>query len=1005
MKKILLLLLTGLSYLTISGQCASNITLFSQEEVDAFPQTYGCSVIEGNLSIGYFQSSTVTTIENVDSLYGLTEIYGDLVILNNSVLTNINGLENLSQVGGLLKIDNNPSLVNLDGLENLTTLQEDLQIFENPALTHISGLIGLTSIHWNLRIVGNASLVDLAGLDNLVSVGGFLRFEDNASLTNLQNIGNLQSLGSGLEIIQNPSLVSLEGFENINNILGEFLTIEDNDLLTDLTGLNNLISVDDNLHIIGNENLSSLAGLENLETISENLFIWSNPNLVDLSNLESLNSVGDLRIEHNASLVNLSGLENLTNLMVLRIWNNNLLSDLTELSNLTDVSSDLIVSGNDLLVSLSGLENLENVGNLLSISQNPMLTDLNGLESLNSVGENFVIEGNNSISTLSGLENLTSVEEDLEIRWNESLVNLNGLDNLSFLGSRLFIESNNSLVSLSGLEGLDEIGGQFYLQYNTSLPNLNGLNNVDFIGGQTLIWGNLALTSLEGLENVEEIQSSFWIYQNHALTNMVGLGNLTTVGDFFRIQENESLESLIDLASLETLEDDFEVTDNPVLAFCCPILNFIDGIEGNLILENNLPSCNSEEAIVDYCLNVAIPIISVSLNSLNFEEFAIGTTNTLYLEVQNVGDGELIVESLLFDNEAFSTNIESFSLSSQESLEIPIFFAPTDEIDYGANLTFVSNAGSLTISLSGSGIGPMPSDLVPNVETLDFEEVVIGTTDTLYIIIENPGGQDLSIQSLLFSNEAFTSSLESFTVASQSSIEIPIYFTPTDLIDYVESLTILSNVGTQNISLTGSGVNPPSPILTLNIDTINFNNAVIENEDYLPLSFMIENTGNADLEITGFSIDNPAFSVDLDDLVISAQDSGEILVSFQTEEAGIFEGTLILQTNAGEFTIPLNAVSLVAATGLGQISQTNIKVFPNPNEGQFYIESLTLPIQAITLHNSLGQIVVERQGHSPSLGQNLGLFQQIDVREQSKGLYFLTVRTEKGIFVKKILVR
>jgi hypothetical protein len=85
--------------------------LCSQAEVDNFSVNYpGCTDLGGNLSIhGNFGGNS--DITNLDSLYVVTSMNGDLVINVNDMLTDLSGLENISQ-GSInnLGIFFNPSL-------------------------------------------------------------------------------------------------------------------------------------------------------------------------------------------------------------------------------------------------------------------------------------------------------------------------------------------------------------------------------------------------------------------------------------------------------------------------------------------------------------------------------------------------------------------------------------------------------------------------------------------------------------------------------------------------------------------------------------------------------------------------------------------------------------------------------------------------------------------------------------------------------------------------------
>lgn len=103
MKKYLLIFIF---LLTISnrtfGQCDQDIVLSSQEAIDNFAADYGCTEILGDLKINEDESS----IFNLSGLSGLTVIEGNLIIINNNLVTNIDGLSSLTSIGGSLQIRN-----------------------------------------------------------------------------------------------------------------------------------------------------------------------------------------------------------------------------------------------------------------------------------------------------------------------------------------------------------------------------------------------------------------------------------------------------------------------------------------------------------------------------------------------------------------------------------------------------------------------------------------------------------------------------------------------------------------------------------------------------------------------------------------------------------------------------------------------------------------------------------------------------------------------------------
>src|SRR5258708_6181938 len=76
-------------------QVCGGINFTSQAQIDAFPATYDCSDIIGNISI------SGADITNVDSLASLRSISGSFTIRYNPKLTSLNGLRGITSVAGL----------------------------------------------------------------------------------------------------------------------------------------------------------------------------------------------------------------------------------------------------------------------------------------------------------------------------------------------------------------------------------------------------------------------------------------------------------------------------------------------------------------------------------------------------------------------------------------------------------------------------------------------------------------------------------------------------------------------------------------------------------------------------------------------------------------------------------------------------------------------------------------------------------------------------------------
>src|SRR5260221_12461135 len=117
-------------------QVCGGINFTSQAQVDAFPATYDCSDIIGNISI------SGADITNVDSLASLRTISGSLTISNNPRLTNLNGLRGITSVTTLI-IRANSLLTSVNGFQGLTPLSTELEKLGTHNLTNLDVFSGL----------------------------------------------------------------------------------------------------------------------------------------------------------------------------------------------------------------------------------------------------------------------------------------------------------------------------------------------------------------------------------------------------------------------------------------------------------------------------------------------------------------------------------------------------------------------------------------------------------------------------------------------------------------------------------------------------------------------------------------------------------------------------------------------------------------------------------------------------------------------------------------------
>lgn len=247
-----------------------NITLVTQEDVDAFQVNHGpgCDEIVGSLLIGGEENIDVNSITQLDGLAGLKHIGQGLTIAHNEFLVDATGLASLETVGGDLGLFFNPNWESLGGFTSLTSLGGKFEVSANLRLqsltaffnlTHIGGpvvirlngaipdlrgLEGIEAVHGDLWVDANVAVRDLEGLDNLRSIAGDLRITRNINITQVSDLSRLRTVGGDLEVYDNEDLVNLNGFTILGRV-GGHVQITENPMLADCSGVTKLLDVID----------------------------------------------------------------------------------------------------------------------------------------------------------------------------------------------------------------------------------------------------------------------------------------------------------------------------------------------------------------------------------------------------------------------------------------------------------------------------------------------------------------------------------------------------------------------------------------------------------------------------------------------------------------------------------------------------------------------------------------------------------------------------------------
>ncbi|KAA3641090.1 MAG: T9SS C-terminal target domain-containing protein, partial [Bacteroidetes bacterium] len=277
-----------------------DFNLLSNHGLQTISGLENLTYIDRDLEIQYnYELNDLSGLEN------LSELGGNLTIRNNGITT-ISSFNEIDTIYGSLSINNNLQLSTLNAFNNLIHVSNNMGLGSSPEMSQLQGFEKLNSVGNNLNI-SSTGLESFTGLDSLVFIGNNFTIWSN-EIQNLQGLNQLDSIGNNISIHDHPNLVNFTGLENINSC--------------------------DGFEIQNNSSLENFEGFNNLNDIN-NLIIMDNPALIDFQGLNELDFTQYIWIENNSHLYSLTGLENLNQIQGrIHIKNNNQLNSINAIANI-----------------------------------------------------------------------------------------------------------------------------------------------------------------------------------------------------------------------------------------------------------------------------------------------------------------------------------------------------------------------------------------------------------------------------------------------------------------------------------------------------------------------------------------------------------------------------------------------------------------------------------------------------------------------------------------------
>ncbi len=348
-------------------------------------------------------------------------------------------------------------------------------------------------------------------------------------------------------------------------------------------------------------------------------------------------------------------------------------------------------------------------------------------------------------------------------------------------------------------------------------------------------------------------------------------------------------------------------------------------LSGNITITSN--ASNPTLNIPLSGTGVAPGALGSNPTSLGFGSVTVGSNKSLSETVTNTGGSSVTISQIGISGAGFSLtgSTAPVTLTAGQSTSFTVSVTPTSAGSVSGNVTITSNAPTLIIPLSGTGVAP--GVLGANPSSLSFGNVTVGTNQSLSETVTNTGGSSVTISQVGLSGTGFslTGITAPITLTAGQSTTFTVTFAPQTAASASGNVTITSNASnpTLTIPLSGTGVAPGA--LGSNPTSLSFGSVTVGSNQ--ALSETVTNTGGSSVTISQVGISGTGFSLTgiTAPFTLTAGQSANFTVAFAPQTAASASGNVTITSNASHptLTIPLSGTG-VAATGQLTVSPTTL---------------------------------------------------------------------------------
>jgi hypothetical protein len=267
--------------------------------------------------------------------------------------------------------------------------------------------------------------------------------------------------------------------------------------------------------------------------------------------------------------------------------------------------------------------------------------------------------------------------------------------------------------------------------------------------------------------------------------------------------------------------------------------------------------------------------LTASPSIVSFGKVAMGTKSTVPVVLTNARSWAVTVGAIQTMGAGFSMSGPAFplTLGAGQSVTVNVAFTPQSTVMIGGRL-FVFGPQQLVIPLTGAGAtsvqstppppppAPVPGTLIASVGSLNFANVLVGSSQPESLTLTNSGGSALTIsQAALTGSSSFTLSglALPLAMAAGQSTTFAVVFAPASGGNASGNLAFSSNASNPSMTLplSGSAVMPGQ--LTASPASLAFGS--VQSGANVTLTDSLTNTGGTSVTISQATVTGTGFSI------------------------------------------------------------------------------------------------------------------------------------------------